>query len=349
MTNKIVITGGTGVLGPLLIKDLLKTDAKLSLLVRKPSYKKALDLVSDINKSHTNVSENIEIITCDLTEENLGLAQKEYESLANNTLQILHVAASTRFNLPIDEARRNNVIPTKNMLLFAKNCKNLIRFGMVSTAYVAGKRTGIILENEFEHNAGFLNTYQQSKYEAEALVRAYKSTFPILIFRPSIVVTPYNASSESPVSALTMGVMLARKGFLPVLPGYETCRLDVISAGFVSSSIINLFLNSKEEFSTYHITSFKMAPQVKDIISLIETKYNKKLPVSFAGDIDSFHKQLKQITTFRPDLKVIYHKTQSFLPELAFPKEFSNKNLLNELQLKNIPESPIEEVRGLFQ
>lgn len=349
MTNRIVITGGTGLLGPLLIKELLKTDSQLTLLVREPSYKKSIDIVKDISKTYSNAPKNIDIIVIDLTEENLGLSEKEYGDLANITLQILHVAASTRFNLPIDEARRNNVIPTRNMLTFAKSCKSLNLFGMVSTAYVAGKRSGTILEDEFEHNAGFLNTYQESKYEAEAYVREFKNVFPILIFRPSIVVTPYNTSSESPVSALTMGVMLVRKGFLPILPGNKSCRLDVISADFVSSSIIKLFLNCKDRFSTYHITSFKKAPQVKDIISLIEAKYNKRLPVRFAGNIDLFYTQIKQITSFRPDLKVIYHKTQSFLPELAFPKEFSNKNMLNALQLKELPESPIEEVKRLFE
>ncbi len=105
-----------------------------------------------------------------------------------------------------------------------------------------------------------------------------------------------------------------------------------------------------DNFAYYlKLQTVKLETWYVTVISLIETKHNKKIPVRFTGDIESFYIQLKQITTFRPDLKVFYHKTQSFLPELAFPKEFDNKNLLDKLQLKDIPENPIEELKGLFR
>src|SRR6476646_1648088 len=55
----------------------------------------------------------------------------------------------------------------------------------VSTAYVAGDRRVTAYEDDAEHGA-FRNAYEQTKHEAERLVRA--SGLPWTIARPSIVV-----------------------------------------------------------------------------------------------------------------------------------------------------------------
>ena len=65
---------------------------------------------------------------------------------------------------------------------------NLRRYNYVSTCYVAGKRKGEIRENELEHDAGFRNFYEETKYLAEIEVERLKSEFPVTIFRPSVVV-----------------------------------------------------------------------------------------------------------------------------------------------------------------
>jgi len=346
MNNTIILTGGTGILGKFLIGDLLKTQAKLILLVRKPSYKKALEFIASTFPSSTKT---IDVIVCDLSQEGIGLSKKQYEDLCEHVTHILHAAASTSFNMPLDEARKNNVEPTKNMLLFAKDCQNLTRFAYISTAYVCGKRTGIIKEEDFEHSAGFVNTYQQSKYEAEELVRKEKEAFPIVIFRPSIIVTPYKTTSDSPVNALTMGVIFARKGFLPILPGNDTYRLDLISGQFVSSAIAQLLIKTKEKFITYHVTSSAKAPLIKDVIVYIEDKDKKKLATRFCGAIESFRVQLSQIVTFRPDLKIVYEKLNTFLPELAYSKEFENTNLLKDLGIIVTPGNPVNEIKALVE
>src|SRR6185312_6951808 len=85
---------------------------------------------------------------------------------------VLHGAASTAFGLPLAEARRTNVEATRNVLELASAVPGLTKLGYISTAFVAGRRTGRILESELQHDAGFVNSYEQSKYEAELLVRA---------------------------------------------------------------------------------------------------------------------------------------------------------------------------------
>lgn len=344
----IVLTGSTGIFGKFLVRDLLKTNSRIILLVRADSQNEANNRIKKLLKANSGFSDKITVLRCDLTQEKLGLSSSDYVSLKRDTTHILHAAASTRFTLPLNEARRNNVETTKKLLSFAKDCDNLHRFGFVSTAYVAGKRKGIILEKDFEHEEGFLNTYEESKYEAETLIRGNTQQLPVIIFRPSLIITPFQKSGSSPVNALTLGLFLARKGFLPILPGKAGNRLDIIKAELASTAIIKIFLKETIKNLTYHITSANNSPTLEDLISLVEKRFSKKLPIRFCGDIEEYTVELKKITRFRPDLIAIYKKTQSFLPELAYPKIFDNSNLLEELRMNSFSRRPIQGIKSLL-
>lgn len=344
--KKIIITGGTGAFGRLIVEKLLKTQVDLTLLIRAGSQKEAESRAHN-TFNNLKTESKISVFNCDLTSNNLGLMRNQYLRLIDETTHILHAAASTRFTLPLEEARRNNVVTTNNMLFFAKSCKRLERFGFVSTAYVAGKRSGIIKENEFKHDQGFLNTYEQSKYEAEELVRKEKGKPPLVIFRPSLTITPFRKSGRNPINALTLGLFLVHKGLLPILPGDKDNKLDIIKAEVASQTIARLFLKNKLLHVTYHITSANNAPKIEDLALFIEERTGKKLSIRFCGNVEQFNRELKKITRFRPDLAIIYQKIHSFLPELAFPKHFDNHNLLEELTLNSFSKQPITALQAI--
>jgi thioester reductase-like protein len=83
---------------------------------------------------------------------------------------------------------RVNVGGTRNVNEFAQTLQHLRRYHYVSTCYVAGKRKGVILESDLQHEAGFRNHYEESKYLAELEVDALKSELPVTIHRPAVVV-----------------------------------------------------------------------------------------------------------------------------------------------------------------
>ena len=347
-TRTILLTGGTGTLGKFLIQDILRTSARLILLVRAETKDEANSRVKNIVNINDNLN-RIKILKSDLTRSDFGLSKEELYSLNKEITHILHAAASTRFNLPIDEARRNNVQTTSNLLNFASSCEQLERFGFVSSAFVAGKRKGLIKEEELKHDEGFLNTYEKSKYEAETLVRTYNRKISLTIFRPSLIITPYKKSGHSPVNALTFGLFLTKKGFLPIIPGNEDDKVDIITGELVSRTIIKLLLKEQLSFLTYHITSSLNSPKLSELVSIVEGQLGKRLTIKFCGDMDSFSSKLKSLTHFRPDLALIYKKVQTFLPELAYPKTFDNKNLLQELELNTFSNKSINTIKELLK
>ena len=58
----------------------------------------------------------------------------------------------------------------------------------MSTAYVAGLRTGVVYEHELVMGQKFKNHYESTKFQAEAWVREKADVIPTTIYRPAIVV-----------------------------------------------------------------------------------------------------------------------------------------------------------------
>jgi thioester reductase-like protein len=100
---------------------------------------------------------------------------------------IFHLAAIYDLNVARDVAVRVNVEGTRNVNKFAGSLPRLRHYHYVSTCYVAGKRKGVIYEHELQHDAGFRNYYEETKYLAENEVDALKSELPVTIHRPAVV------------------------------------------------------------------------------------------------------------------------------------------------------------------
>jgi thioester reductase-like protein len=345
----IVLTGGLGVFGRFLASKLLRSpDTKLIMLVRAESLEKARDRVW---KTIGVGSEKIEIICSDLGKDWLGLSQSDYENLAFRATHILHAAASIRFNRPIEEARLYNVTTTRHMLEFAEKCVCMERFGFVSTALVAGNRSGIIKEDEFEHTAGFKNTYEESKYEAEALVRSQAEKLPVAIFRPPLLLTPAVKGKEvarGEANLLILSARLVAEGALTFIPGSAESTVDVVDGRVAADIIVHLSLKPKLLHLTYHITNGHNAPRVKDILSLIERKIGTPVKIEFCGPVNAYQDRVRRIPWYRFTTKTVHRRISSFIIEAAYPKIFDNRNTLSELSLQKLEDKPITVIDEAF-
>ena len=129
-------------------------------------------------------------LTCH--EADLTRTQLKLEGLPGNTdaasVTLFHVAGDTHFR-PADVAQQRRVnIDTPLRLVGALNGR-IGRMVHVSTAYVAGKRTGLIRETELDCGQAFWNSYEQSKFDAEvALMQLCRAEdIPLVIVRPSVI------------------------------------------------------------------------------------------------------------------------------------------------------------------
>jgi thioester reductase-like protein len=108
---------------------------------------------------------------------------------------------------------------------------------------VAGKRTGEILETELEHNAGFRNFYEETKYLAEVEVEQLKDEFPVTIYRPSVVVGDSQTGETAKYDGIYSLIHYLRKAphllrFVNV--GNAVVKLNLVPVDFVVEGIAAL-------------------------------------------------------------------------------------------------------------
>ncbi len=194
----------------------------------------------------------------DLTAPRFGLTKTDFETLAEQTDTVFHVAASVDLFGDYETLRRTNLEGTLEILHFADTAarSGFRHLHYVSTAYVAGQRQGLVLESELDKGQAFNNAYERVKWEAEKEVEAAKKRLPLTIYRPGIIVgdsrtgwTPCFNVIYEPIR-----LMFARK--LPFIPNDRKSRLDIVPVDFVADAIAHLAGLKKETAGkTFHLTA----------------------------------------------------------------------------------------------
>jgi thioester reductase-like protein len=266
--SKTFLTGATGFLGGELVKRILceNTTSEIWLLIRDSRQIKALDRLEELFLSITEESEltitairhRVHLVVGDLTQLRFGLDEAAFIDLASQVDQIFHCAASIHLIGDLAPMRKINYFGTQQVLALARissQAGNFHRFNYVSTAYIAGKRFGIIYENELAHNKGFCNTYEMVKHETEQMVEQAKAELPITIFRPSIIVGDSKTGKTTSFNVIYEPMRLSYLGKLKILPGSSKSVIDVVPVDFVSDALMALSAMDKEVIGkTFHLS-----------------------------------------------------------------------------------------------
>ncbi|MDQ3751035.1 MAG: SDR family oxidoreductase, partial [Acidobacteriota bacterium] len=244
----IFMTGFPGFIAKRLVARLAKHDTQFFLLVQKNFIKKAMQYVEEIVQKTGTPLENFALIEGDITEENLGISRDDLEILRRETTDVYHLAAVYDLAVKKDLAFRVNVEGTRRVNEFVKTVPNLHRYNYISTCYVSGNRKGVIYETELEHDAGFRNFYEETKYLAEREVEQLKGELPVTIFRPSVVVGDSQTGETEKydgiyylINYLKMSPRLLR--FVNV--GNKDVKLNLVPVDFVVEGITVLAKDEK--------------------------------------------------------------------------------------------------------
>jgi long-chain acyl-CoA synthetase len=186
------------------------------------------------------------------------------------------------FSLPLDESRQINVGGTRRLLSFAREAEaggGLTRFAYVSTAYVAGTYAGSFREDQLDVGQGFRNAYEQSKFEAEGLVREEADRLPVQIFRPSIIVGERVSGWTASFNVLYAPLKAFARGALRVLPARRSSPVDVVPVDYVADAIFALATGPVQgRAETFHLVAGRDATTVGRLASLGARHFGRRPP-----------------------------------------------------------------------
>ncbi len=189
----LLLTGATGLLGNYLLRDLLIAGTPVAVLARSTRKMTARQRVegqlSAWEKSLGVSLPRPVVLEGDISQPDLGLDGHSIRWVTEYCSGIIHNAASLQFHATSAEGEpwASNVGGARHMLDFCRATR-IRQLHHVSTAYVAGMRTGRVLESEVDLGQQLSNDYEQSKLDAEKLVRAADFLDDVTVFRPGIII-----------------------------------------------------------------------------------------------------------------------------------------------------------------
>ncbi|KAK1136719.1 hypothetical protein K0M31_001259 [Melipona bicolor] len=295
----ILVTGATGFLGKGILEKLMRVSlniAAIFILVRpkknqtiEQRFKKLIDdpIYDSIKAIHPSVVNKVYPIEGDVSQSNLGISAADRNILIENVNIVFHVAATVKFNEPLNVAININTKATARIMELCMELKHVISVVYVSTAYSnanileieekiyttsfkpstviniceSGDQKSIdLLEDEILKI--YPNTYTFSKNLAEQIMSNNSNNFPIAIVRPSVIGASLKEPCPGWVSnthGLTNVFMLIGKGIARTMLVKKSKRLNLVPVDYVVNIIIcaawHVTLHRNNDVKVYNSTS----------------------------------------------------------------------------------------------
>jgi alcohol-forming fatty acyl-CoA reductase len=167
-SNKtILVTGTTGFVGKVVLEKILRTCPNFKRIYLMVRPKKSQSIIERMKEGifnsqifdrvfkeqpalKQNLFDRVQPIAGDLVMQGLGISKEDRLIIVNEVDLIINCAASVNFDDPLLDAIQINYFGCYRMLELAKECKSLLSFTHVSTAYVNSNRTGFIEEKIYD-------------------------------------------------------------------------------------------------------------------------------------------------------------------------------------------------------
>ena len=256
----VLLTGATGFVGTEVAARLLgRADLEIVSLVPTSTDAEALHL-SDRAWWHrrdlrAELGRRVHAFAGDVAKLRLGLDPAVYDDLCDRVTHIVHAAADLRVDASVEDLRHTNVDGVVHVLDFARSVRGLARLVHVSTAYVAGGRSGTVSEDDLTDAFGFQSPYEQTKFEGERLVRAAASELPVSIVRPAMIVGDSRTGDIKTFNTFYAPLRLFLSGKLRVVPASRDLRVNIVPVDYVADVIVRVTFEPAAVGVTFHLTT----------------------------------------------------------------------------------------------
>jgi thioester reductase-like protein len=258
--NHVLLTGGTGFIGPFLIKSLLEqTRAKIYVLVRSSDEKQGKQrlraAMESMGSCGARLMEMFEArvipVSGDLAQPKLGLMQDVWDFLAREIDTVFHNGATVNYLFNYDLMRDANVLGTNEVVRLAFEGRRK-EINYVSTTFIFGWAVkSVLYETDLNENMELLDFgYSQSKWVAEQVVVDARSRgLSARIFRPALVSPSVTGGGNNFDIAVRLVAFMVNHGI-----GVDTLnQVSFVPADIVANNIVAISTTPGTANKTYHV------------------------------------------------------------------------------------------------
>lgn len=328
---QLLMTGFPGFLGSALLPRLLarRGDTEAVCLVQPQHAVLARSRVKELEVTDPSTTGRVRLAVGDITAPDLGLSPDDRAGLDDVT-EVWHLAAVYDLAVAPDVARRVNVDGTRNVLTFARRQPGLRRLQYVSTCYVSGRYAGRFTEDSLEEGQSFRNHYEQTKHEAELLVRtAMEDGLPATVYRPGIVVgdseTGATQKYDGPYFLATFLARQAAIAFVPSLGDADQVRVCLVPRDFVVSAMDELSVLDASRGRTYALVD-PDPPTVSEVVTTFSRHLGTR-PVWVPLPLGPVHSLVDHV----PGMEQLLGLPAEALDYFASPTTYATDNTTRDL------------------
>jgi thioester reductase-like protein len=258
--RQILLTGGTGFIGPFLMKSLLEqTQATIHVLVRasdetqgKQRLRAAMHSMGSVPADLMAMFEDRVVPVCgDLGQPALGVMQETWDFLAGEIDTIFHNGATVNYLFNYDMMRDANVLGTNEILRLAFEGRSK-EFNYVSTTFIFGWAVkSVLYETDSNANMELLDFgYSQTKWVAERVVfDAQRRGLSVRLFRPALVSPSVDGGGNNFDIAVRLVAFMVNHGI-----GVDTLnQVSFVPADIVANNIVAISTSPGTANQSYHV------------------------------------------------------------------------------------------------
>lgn len=274
-SDAILLTGGTGFLGPFLLHSLLEqTNSNIYVLVRAADEATGLERLqaalatAGLNsaKHQQQMVKRVKPICGDLSKPQFGLSKSTWHMLAETTHSIYHNGAQVNYLLDYESMRAANVNGTKEIIRLAFDRRPKV-LNHISTTFVFGWSVkDVLYESDNNSHMDLLDFgYSQSKWVSEQVVLAgMRQGLKARIFRPALISPSINGAGYNFDIAIRLLAFMVNHGIAVTAKN----QVSFTPADVVANNIVAISNLSASPNSTFHVTRSEYASMM-DITQLL--------------------------------------------------------------------------------
>lgn len=253
--SSVLFTGGSGLVAQRMVATILGTDAtaQVTLLCAEREVEGARTFIETLPAAERG---RVRVVLGSVDALDLGMSGSDYREVVESITAIHHMAGMQDMRANTDTLRRVRVDGTRHVLELAAACPRLTRLCHWSSVHVAGKRKGVVLEEDLDEGQSFSNAFEEMQCAAEKLARAAQQRLPVTVLRPGVIVGDSRTGAidrfDGPYYLMVLIVRNTTPVALP-LPGRGSAPLHLVPIDFVIDAAHALSQDERAVGKTFHL------------------------------------------------------------------------------------------------